>query len=176
MTTTDWIINIALVAVVLLQMKQRRLTWHAMLLPLGGVAYAATTYLTAIPTAGNDLLLIGAAIAAGATLGIAGGLTTTVARAADGTTRFRASVMSAGLWVLGTGARLAFIIWLTHGGGAALGRFSVAHHITGSAAWTDALILMVLAEVVVRTGTIVARAARTVAAPASPRPVLAGAR
>jgi hypothetical protein len=167
MTTSDWIINIALVAVVVFQLKERRFSWHAMLLPLAGVGYAALSYLQAIPTAGNDLVLIALTVATGTVLGVAGGLTTHVRPGADGT-RFRASATSAGLWVLGTGARLAFVVWITHGGAGALGRFSVAHDITGGAAWVDATVLMVLVEVVSRTAIIVARAARAGRVPAAP--------
>lgn len=42
------------------------------------MAFVAHTYLDSIPTAGNDLLLIGALMAVGAALGIAGGVYTRI--------------------------------------------------------------------------------------------------
>ena len=48
------------------------------------------------------------------------------------------------------GARLAFAIAAGNGAGPAIARFSVAHHITGSAAWVAALVMMALADVLTR--------------------------
>ena len=47
----------------------------------------------------------------------------------------------------GVGARLAFAVAASNGAGPAIARFSIAHHITGSAAWVAALIMMALADV-----------------------------
>lgn len=78
MTTTDWITDIALVLVVFRQLREGRLDLKTFLIPLGIVAFVAHTYLDSIPTAGNDLLLIGALMAVGAALGIAGGVYTRI--------------------------------------------------------------------------------------------------
>lgn len=59
MTVTDWILDLALIAVVLLQIRGRRLTLRWLLAPVLIVTWAAATYLRAIPASGNDLLLIG---------------------------------------------------------------------------------------------------------------------
>ncbi len=74
------------------------------------------------------------------------------ARTREGIPVAKAGLAAAGLWILGTGGRLAFQVYATHGGGAAVARFSTVHSITSVAAWTDALILMALCEAVVRTG------------------------
>ena len=58
MTFTDYLIDISLIALVLVQVKSRRLTVKALLLPIGIVAYVAFTYLKGVPTAHNDLVLI----------------------------------------------------------------------------------------------------------------------
>ncbi|MGW4518595.1 hypothetical protein ACWEO4_43380 [Streptomyces sp. NPDC004393] len=59
---------------------------------------------------------------------------------------------------LGMGTRIAFKTWVEHGGGADdVARFSTAHHITTGQAWTAALILMALTEVVTRTATLFVR-------------------
>jgi hypothetical protein len=60
---------------------------------------------------------------------------------------------------------MAFAIWASNGGGPALGRFSAAHHITSATAWTAALVLMALAEVLVRTGLLWVRAQRVLHTP-----------
>ncbi len=157
MTTTDWIIDITLVLLVLRQIREARIDRRFVLIPAGLVAYTDSTYLHAIPTMGHDLVLIGACLAVGTMLGVAGGLATHV-RIADGQGHARAGVVAASLWVASMGARLGFIVWISHPAGeAALGRFSAAHGITGADAWQDALVLLALSEVIVRLGIIVAR-------------------
>ena len=69
----------------------------------------------------------------------------------------RAGVISAGLWLLGMGFRMGFQLYASHGGQDAVARFSLAHHITSSAAWTAALLIMALAEVVSRTAVLAIR-------------------
>ncbi|HET9075565.1 MAG TPA: hypothetical protein VFN68_01420 [Acidimicrobiales bacterium] len=158
MTISDYVLDLALIGVVILQVRGRRLTLRAMILPVALVAWAAVTYLKAVPTAGNDLVLIGVLAATGTALGAASGLTTTVRRNAAGVLVAKAGAAAAGLWILGMGFRLAFQLYVTHGGTAALGRFSVAHHITSGQAWVAALVLMAIAEAVARTAVLAGRA------------------
>lgn len=158
MTFTDYLLDIGLMAIVLVQIRGRRLTPKSLVLPLGIVGYVAVSYLHAIPTAGNDLFLIAGCALFGALLGGLAGAFTSVTRDPQGFPVAKAGLVAAGLWVLGTGARLAFQLYATHGGGAAVLRFSVAHHITGATAWTAALILMALCEAVLRTGVLAWRA------------------
>jgi hypothetical protein len=122
------------------------------------------------------------AVAIGATLGGLAGKFTTVTRRADGVFA-KAGLAAAALWILGTGGRLAFQVWATHGGGPAITHFSATHGITSATAWTAALILMALSEVVVRTAVLAWRsgllsegAARALgtAAPATVRPSSTG--
>lgn len=157
MTTTDWILNIALLLVVLRQIRESHIDARFVLLPLGMVGFAAHSYLHDIPTAGNDLVLVAVFVAIGAVLGIGGGLTTRV-RESGGHLLAKAGVVAAALWVLGMGSRMAFYLWSEHGGESTIGRFSAAHHITSSDAWVAAFVLMALTEVVTRIGTIVLRA------------------
>ena len=58
MSTTDYLLNGALVALVLLQVRGRRLTTWMLLRPIGIVAVIASFYLHGIPTQGNDLVLV----------------------------------------------------------------------------------------------------------------------
>jgi hypothetical protein len=159
MTTTDWIIDIALLLVVFRQIRESHIGTTFVLIPLGLVSLTAHRYLHSIPTAGNDLLLIGLLIAIGAALGIGGGLATRVR--SDGEHALaKAGGIAVFLWLLGMGSRMAFQIWSEHGGASTLTRFSLAHDITTVQAWVAAFVLMALTEVVVRVGVIVYRAYR----------------
>ncbi|MFB6524351.1 hypothetical protein [Streptomyces sp. NPDC056401] len=169
MTTTEWITDIALILIVFRQLREGRLDLKSFLIPLGIVAFVAYSYLDTIPTAGNDLALIAVLVGAGAALGIAGGVYTRI-RTVDGHVLIKAGVVSAVLWVVGMGARMGFQLWVEHGGGADVARFSVTHQITGDKAWVAAFVLMALTEVVTRLATIFVRSrAHT---PARPVPVL----
>jgi len=157
MTTTDWFIDIALLLIVLRQMREERLTTRTILLPLGMIAWAAGNYLTNIPTAGNDVPLAVIFAATGVAFGVAGGLLTRV-RYADGHVLIKATHGAAALWIISMGFRLGFAVWSTHPSGAAhLTSFSAAHSITSGQAWVVALLLMAVGEVVVRLGTIIIR-------------------
>jgi hypothetical protein len=152
MTFTDYLIDITLIGIVLFQIRGRRLTTRALLLPVGLVSYVAVTYLKSVPTAGNDLFLEVGSAAIGALLGGLAGYFTSVTADREGIPVAKAGLVAAALWILGTGGRLAFQVYASHGGGSAIERFSVAHSITSVEAWTSALILMALSEAVVRTG------------------------
>ena len=158
MTTTDWIIDIALVLIVFRQLREERISKATFIVPIAIISWAAKSYLHSIPTAGNDLLLIALFATAGAVFGLFGGLLTRV-RSKQGEIHIKASAGAAALWVASMGFRLGFAIWSSHPSGAAhLTSFSVSHHITSGQAWVDALILMAFGEVVVRLGTIAVRA------------------
>lgn len=159
MSFSDYLIDIALIGVVLLQIRGRRLTARALLLPVVLVAVAARSYLTTVPTAGNDLLLVVVLSGAGVVLGGASGIATRVHRGPDGVAVARAGATAAGLWILGMGFRLAFQLYATYGGAAAIGRFSVAHDITSGQAWVAALVLMAILEALSRTAVLGVRAA-----------------
>lgn len=156
MTTTEWITDIALVLIVFRQLREGRLDLKTFLIPLGIVAFVAHTYLDSVPTSGNDLVLIGALVAVGAALGIAGGVHTRV-RVVGEHLLIKAGAVSAVLWVLGMGARMGFQFWVSHGGADDVARFSTAHHVTTDQAWVAAFVLMALTEVVTRLATIFIR-------------------
>ncbi|MFD7555712.1 hypothetical protein ACFV9E_14390 [Streptomyces sp. NPDC059835] len=163
MTATEWITDAALILVVFRQLREGRLDRKTFLLPLIIVAFVAHSYLDAVPTDGNDLVLIAALMAVGAALGISGGIYTRI-RALDGHLLIKAGAVSAVLWVVGMGARMGFQVWVEHAGGADdVARFSLTHHITGEQAWVAAFVLMALTEVVTRVATIYVRS-RTVKA------------
>ena len=154
MTISDYLIDITLISLVLIQIRARRLTVKALLLPLGLVAYVAFEYLRGVPTAHNDLFLIVGAAVVGATLGGLAGRFTSVTKAADGSVWAKAGLAAAALWILGTGGRLAFQLYASHGGGPAIAHFSATHGITSVTAWTAMLILMALSEATTRTAVL----------------------
>ncbi|MFF7196270.1 hypothetical protein ACIOC1_23505 [Streptomyces sp. NPDC088197] len=157
MTSTEWITDIALLLVVFRQLREGRLDLKTFLIPLGIVAFVANSYLDTIPTAGNDLVLIGVLMSVGAALGVAGGIYTRV-RTVGEHVLIKAGAVSAILWVVGMGARMGFQLWTEHAGGAhQVAQFSVAHHITSDQAWVAAFVLMALTEVVTRLATIFIR-------------------
>jgi hypothetical protein len=157
MTNTDWIIDIALLLIVVRQLREERLTARTILLPLAIIGWAASNYLHQFPTAGNDVLLAAVFAAVGIVFGLFGGLLTHV-RHADGHVRIKASLGAATLWVVSMGFRLGFAVWSSHpSGNAHVTDFSAAHDITSGQAWVVALILMAFSEVVVRLGTIIVR-------------------
>ena len=157
MTLTDYIIDLALIGVVLLQLRGRRLTPRTLLLPLALVGWAAESYLHSIPTAGNDLILIAACGAVGVALGTGAGRFTRVTTGPDGTPFAQAGAVAAVLWVLGVGFRFAFQEYATHGGGAAIARFSAHHAITTGQAWIAALVVMAIGEALARTAVLAGR-------------------
>jgi hypothetical protein len=152
MSATNYIIDIALIAIVLRQLVARQLTARSVLLPVVLVALAGLNYLKGFPTAGNDLPLILILIAIGAVLGVMSGTTTRLWNQ-QGTVWAKAGIVAASVWVLGMGFRMGFDIWAnTHDGEASLYRFSIHHSITSAQAFTTAFVLMAFAQVFSRVG------------------------
>jgi hypothetical protein len=147
MTPTDYLLDSALVLLVLLQIKERPLTTKTLIRPLIIVSIAVVTYLNGIPTAGNDLVLVGALALVGLTIGVASGQTVLMRRGADGEVLARSGWASGFFWVLGMGSRFAFAVWISHGGAVTIGQFSAQHAITSGEAWTAALLAMAVFEV-----------------------------
>jgi hypothetical protein len=151
MTTSDYLIDSALVLLVLVQLRERTLTTRSLIRPLVIVAIAVVNYLHGIPTAGNDLVLVGVLAAVGATIGVASGQTVMMRLGRAGEVLARAGWASAFLWVLGMGSRFAFAVWSSHGGAPTVAHFSAANSITSAEAWTVALLAMAVCEVCGRT-------------------------
>ena len=124
MTIIEYILNIALVGLVALQIRGHRITVARMLVPVVVTLWVASQVLHAVPTVGGDVLLEAVLGLAGLGLGVAAGFATSVRR--DGAGAFaKAGLVAAVLWVLGIGARVAFFLWATHGGRPAIESFSV---------------------------------------------------
>lgn len=158
MSPTDYIIDSALVLLVVVQMKERVLTNRTLLRPLIILGVAVAGYFQSFPTQGNDIPLIIAISGIGAALGVLSGVSVLMRPNGAGEVTARAGVASAAFWVLGMGSRFAFAVWAASAAGALqIGSFSAAHHITGGTAWTDALLGMAVCEVLGRTLVMVLR-------------------
>jgi hypothetical protein len=164
MTFTDWLINIALVALVVRQLRWNRMDRRFVVLPLALVGVAVVSYLKTIPTGGNDLVLIVALAAVGITFGSLSAWATTIRTDGRKYALARSRPLAVVLWVVGIGSRMAFALYAEHGGAPAIAHFSVAHHITGGDARTAALVLMALSEVVTRVLVLFVRGQRALAA------------
>ncbi len=151
MTTTDYLIDSALVLLVVFQLKERELTTRSLIRPVVILSIAVFTYLHGIPTGGNDLILVAVFGLVGAMIGVASGQTVIMRRGTGGQVLARAGWASAVFWVLGMGSRFAFLVWATHGGASTIGSFSAHHSITSQEAWTVALLAMAVFEVCGRT-------------------------
>jgi hypothetical protein len=166
MTTTDYLIDSALILLVLLQIKERPLTTRQLVRPLVVLGIAIASYLHGVPTAGNDLVLAGAMVMLGGAIGVASGKTVIMRRGAAGEALARSGWLSGFFWVLGMGSRMVFLVWISHGGSTTIAHFSAQHSITSAEAWTVALLGMAAGEVLGRTAVLTLRSRATAVRPA----------
>ncbi|HEY8407529.1 MAG TPA: hypothetical protein VIK66_06095 [Gaiellaceae bacterium] len=159
MTTTEYLLNAALILVVVRQLRGKRLIGSAIYVPLGICAYVGFTYLRSIPTSGNDLTLVLIGSLAGVTLGTLCGLVTLVYPDRDGIPFAKATGAAAVLWILGVGSRIAFSLYAQHGGGPTIEHFSIAHSLSPEA-WVAGFVLMAILEALSRTVVLLVRARR----------------
>jgi hypothetical protein len=167
MNLNMYVINAVLVLMVIRQIREHPLDLRSLAPPVLAVGCAAVLFLHSVPTGGNDVVLELACVSAGAVMGAAGGWATRLRLGADGRPLGRARWLAASMWVGGVGARMAFAVAAANGAGPAIARFSIAHQITGSAAWVAALIMMALADVLTRLAVIYLRGRRLTADPAT---------
>ena len=158
-----YLINALLVLLVVRQVREHQLDARALAIPVLAVAAAAVMFLHTVPGGGSDIMLDLLCVSAGAAMGAIGGLATRLRLGADGRPLGRAGILAAGMWIAGVGARMVFYFAATHGAGPAIAAFSIAHHITGSAAWTAALVMMALADVLTRLVVVYLRGRRLTA-------------
>jgi hypothetical protein len=167
MNINMYVINAVLILMVIRQIREHPLDLRSLAVPVLAVGAAAVLFLHSVPMGGNDLALELACVLAGALMGATGGLATRLRLGADGRPLGRAGWIAAGMWVGGVGARLAFAVAASNGAGPAIASFSIAHHITGSAAWVAALVMMALADVLTRLVVIYLRGRRLADGPAA---------
>jgi hypothetical protein len=159
MRTTDYLVNGLFVLIVLRQARERELDRRSAVIPLLIVAYVGHLYVHSIPTAGNDLVLVGALGTLGLALGLASGFATHVRAGEHGLAVARVGLAAGALLIAGIGSRMVFAFAISHGARHAVAGFSEAHRI-GAAAWPVALVLMALLEVSVRIAIVQLRGRR----------------
>ncbi len=168
-----YLINALLVLLVVRQIREHQLDLRALAVPVLAVGAAAVMFLHSVPGGGSDIALDLLCLSAGAALGAVGGLATHLRAGVGGRPLGRAGVLAASMWI--AGARMVFYFAATHGAGPAIARFSVAHHITGPGAWTAALVMMALADVLTRLAVVYLRGRRlTPSTPVLAAPAQAG--
>ena len=172
MTTTDYLINAVFVLIVFRQAREHELDRRSWIIPLAILAYVTHMYVHSIPTAGNDLVLIGALGALGLTLGVASGFATHVRAGNHGRAMARVGWVAGALLIAGIGSRMVFAFAISHGARHAVAVFSYTHQI-GVAAWPVALVLMAILEVSTRIAIVQLRGRQTVRAIGAPNAVAA---
>jgi hypothetical protein len=163
MTTTDYLINAMFVLIVVRQARERELDLRSVVVPLILVAFVAHIYIHSIPSAGNDLVLIGLLAVVGLTLGVISGFATHVRAGSSGLAVARVGWLAGILLVFGITARMVFAFVVTHGGHHAVASFSMSHQIS-PAAWPVALVAMAVCEVTARIATVQLRGYRILSA------------
>ena len=157
-----YLINALLVLLVVRQIREHQLDLRALAVPVLAVAAAAVMFLHSVPGGGSDIALDLLCVSAGAAMGAIGGLATRLRAGADGRPLGRAGVLAAGMWIAASGPG-----WSSTSprptAPPAIARFSIAHHITSSAAWTAALVMMALADVLTRLAVVYLRGHRLTA-------------
>ena len=164
MNINMYVVNAVLILMVIRQVREHPLDLRSLAVPVLAVGVAAVMFLHSVPAGGHDIALELACVLAGALMGATGGLATRLRLGADGRPLGRAGWLAASMWVGGVGARLAVAVAASSGAGPAIARFSSANHITGSAAWVAALVMMALADVLSRLVVIHLRGRRLAAA------------
>lgn len=155
MNPTELILSLALMSLLLRQIRPRPLNLPILLYPIPLVMVAAYLNLHTLPSGPSlSFALLGGT--AGLLLGAGCGLTTQVYKGQAGQILAHASGIAALLWIVGVGSRIGFGLYAEHGGGPTIAQFSTQHHLT-QAAWITAMLLMALLEVVGRSGVLIWR-------------------
>ena len=159
MNALDYILDAVLVATVFVQFRGRRLTPRNLGLPVAIVVYFLFAYLEGVPTAGNDLYLVGGGVVLGLVFGVGAGSFTRVYPTENGIYA-KAGALAAVFWTTGVVLRTAFSLYAADGGPSAdrnIGHLMRSLDITASSAIVACLLLMVLVEVGSRQLIVAAR-------------------
>ena len=168
MNASVWAVNlIVLITVLATDLGHRRISTHRLLRPMIAAAVIVPMYLKHPATSGTGLVLEVALTAAGLLLGLTAAALLKPHRDPETGQAFtNAGAGYASLWIAVVGARLAFAYGSQHWFTESLGRWMYQHSVTVDAL-TDALVLMAIAMLLGRTGTMAARKAALGSAPQS---------
>lgn len=151
MSTTDYLLAGAAMALVLWNMRPHALTDRRLRRPLIIAAIVAASFLHGVPTTGADGVLVLLGVVTGVACGLCGALATRLwVDARSGQVIAAATPLAYGVTALAFGGRLAFAVAATNGLGPAIGRFSHSVGIHSQQAWVAALVLMAVADLVIR--------------------------
>lgn len=153
MSVWDWSVSVALILLVVRQIRGRRLSVIGLLWPAVLVGWAGFTYLVQVPDHRSDWTFVVVLSVIGVLLGTGCGLMTSV-YSRETVVMARASGTAAALWVIGMTSRLAFGIAVLHGGAAPISWLSERLSLHAISTWATALIVMALAEVLARTAVL----------------------
>ena len=158
MDASVWIVNIAVLASVLgTDLGRRKVGTARLLRPAIVAAVIVPMYVKHPATSGNGLVLELAATALGLLLGLGAAALLKARRdPADGLVYTHAGAGYAALWTTVIGARLLFVYGSDHWYTQQLGRWMYQHQISVNAL-TDALVVMAIAMLLGRTGTLAAK-------------------
>jgi len=158
MNTEDYIVTLALLALVIRQIRGKAISVFGLSWPITIVLYAGYKYLHGVPSSGRNLDFLIGCITLGAALGVCCGIFTKVFRESD-KIMAKATGLAVVFWIIGISARLAFGLYAENGGGTAIYNFSIRHGLD-IRIWAPALVTMSLAEVIGRTIPLAYRAHR----------------
>jgi hypothetical protein len=150
MTIFDYALGLAMLALVMWNMRRQELTDRKLLRPLLIAAGICAAFLHGVPTTGADGVLVGLGVLVGAGFGAVGGLATRVARDASGRIMASATPLAVIVTAAAFAGRMGFAVAATNGLGPAIGRFSAHVGIHSAQAWVAALVLMAAADLVTR--------------------------
>ena len=150
MTTLDYVLSLAGLAVMLNVMREGELSGRRLCRSLVIAAILAINFLHEVPTAGADGVLVALGVLAGAACAVVGALATRLDLRPDGTVIARAGVVAYAVTIVAFGGRMGFAFAATHGLGPSIGRFSASVGITSQSAWVASLVLMMVTDIAVR--------------------------
>jgi hypothetical protein len=150
MSTIDYILGAAALALVLWNMRRHELTDRRLRRPLIIAAAIGIAFLHGVPTTGADGVLVALGVLVGIGCGMTGGLATRLDRDDAGATIATATPLAVTVTVLAFAGRLGFAFAATHGLGPAIARFSSEVGVHSQQAWVAALVLMAVADLAVR--------------------------
>jgi hypothetical protein len=170
MSASIWIINLAVLAVVLqADLGHRKITRFRLTRPIAIAAIIAIFWIRGVAWSGTGLWVEAAGICAGIVLGLAAAALMRVYTEADGRPYSYAWIPYALLWVAVVGTRLWFGYAANHTFPVQLGTWMFTHQLTTSAL-IDAFIFLALAMVLTRTASLAVRSRALRAAPPATLP------
>ena len=169
MSAGIWIVNLVVLASVLgTDLGRREISKRRLLRPMIAAAVIVPMYLKHPQTAGTGLVLELTLAGLGLLLGLAAAaLLRTDTEPGTGAVFTHGGAGYAALWTAVVGARLAFSYGAQHWFSESLGRWMYQHSVTVDGL-TDALVLMAIAMLLGRTGTLALRKSGVAAAPKLP--------